>query len=194
MIWKLSNSIACFLVPDCEEEDKEIYSYGVWVLLSTIFTSLEVLLLGLVLHSVVESIIYLLILMILRSYTGGYHATTSAKCNMLSIGCFVGSVVLSKGLVMLDSKVVLGIILLAVEIIIFLKAPVEHENKPLSEKEKVQYRRYSIFLSLGICIAVVLLYDRYVQEVTFTVVMMLLVGFMMVLELVLQRKDERIEL
>lgn len=190
MFWKLSNSIACFMLPDASKDDREIYSYGMWILLTTAFTSMEILLLGVLFQCVVESIIYLLVLMILRSYTGGYHATTSRKCNMLSIGCFVGNIVLSKCLVMVNSKGLLGILLLVVEIIIFCKAPVEHENKPLSEKEKVRYRKYSIFLSLVICVAIVLLYKRHVPEATFTVVTMLMVGVMMVLELVLQRKKQ----
>lgn len=191
MFWKLSNRITSLILPDSEEDDKEIYRYGLWILITTVFHWLEILLLGLLLHCVTESIIYLLILMVLRSYTGGYHATTSSKCNWLGIGCFIVNVVLSKVIVMIDSKLLMVIILLFVEIIIFWKAPIEHENKPLSDTEKVRYRKYSILLSIGICLLSILLYNRYIYEVSFAVVTMSMVGFMMVLELMLQRMRTR---
>lgn len=186
MFWKISKRVAGYLVSGEDENEMEIYTYGVWVLLTTFLSVLEVLFLGFISHCLVESVIYLLILMVLRTYTGGYHASTSGKCNLLVICCFFVNVLLSKMLFYLDNTWITGGILLISMVIILWKAPVEHENKPLSDKEKVRYRRYSIVLSVIICFIVVCLYANCKFQMIYTVASMLMVALMMVVELMLQ--------
>lgn len=191
MFWKLAEKISYNMVPEADEEDREVYAYGVWILLTTACNVLEILLLGLVFGCLTESVIYLLVLMVLRSYTGGYHASTSGKCNLMVIGFYLINIVLGKCLAKADSLLLVGVILLAVEVLIWKKAPVEHENKPLTDTEKVRYRRYSILLSAGVCVAVLCLYNRYRFPMAYMAVTMLMVGGMMLLELGLQKKRKR---
>lgn len=188
MFWELSNKLACLMIPEAEEEDKEVYSYGIWILLTTIFNTLEILFLGVILHRFLESLIYLFVLMVLRTYTGGYHANTSMKCNILVIGFFLLNLLGEQCLVRMDNKGMVYTVLLLSELVIWNKAPIENDNKPLSEKEKVNYRRYSIILSLGVCMTVVFLGDRYERQMVFMALSMGMVALTMLLELILERR------
>lgn len=181
------------MLPEGGKDEREIYTYGVWVLITSLFDVIEVLILGVLFHRLPEAIIYLAILMVLRSYTGGFHASTFGRCNAMVLGCYLMNLVLSWGIVLAGGCWITLILLFVSVGYICYAAPVEHANKALTDAEKIRYRKYSILLSIAILVVVLLLYQQYEQQMSYAAVTMAMVAFMMLLELLLQRKRRRLQ-
>lgn len=121
------------------EEDKEIYSYGLYQGVMLILNVISILVVGVAFGMIAESIIFFTAYFVLRPYAGGYHASTQLRCYLISMLLYV----LSLGFIkLIPSNVIIYIFLWVVtsSIIVYL-APVEHVNKPLDEREQVVYKR-----------------------------------------------------
>ena len=109
-----------------DEEKKEIYIYGIELLVSSLIGA--VLILG------------------ISQYTGGYHADTYVRCN----AAFVLTYLLTVGIWIFcrvhDLKVAVWFILLGAYIIMAVLAPVENKNKPLDDEEVKKYKWKSIVI------------------------------------------------
>jgi len=132
----------------------DIYIYGFELLLSFLFSTTLMVISGFLINKIPETIVFLTVFILLRSFTGGYHADTYAKCSI--------STLLIYGMVMLFSTYVkVGMIfyitlMIVGLIVIYDKAPVENPNKELTDQEKKKHRRtslmlFSFFCLVGIC-------------------------------------------
>ncbi len=147
MITELSKRISHFL---CEkdivkEETVEIYQYGFEIIISTLIGFFITVLIGAVFHMIIASLLYYFVLVVLRQFTGGYHADTYLKCNLI----FAVTTMLIFGMAKIaeNAHYTIGfhILLLFFSIIVIcIKAPVENENKPLSKKEKTRNHKISV--------------------------------------------------
>lgn len=72
------------------EEEAELYDYGLQLLLTAGGTSLGIIVLGLVTQQLPLTILFMLALMGLRHYAGGYHAQTYLHCFLLSCSAYLG--------------------------------------------------------------------------------------------------------
>lgn len=98
----------------------------------------------------IEGVIFWIVLFVQRMYIGGYHAKTQTRCLFIS---WVVTII-SFGIIKTDlSDLVLIYMMVLATIIIWLTAPVEAENKPLSDREKVLYRKIGKWI-MGICFTV----------------------------------------
>ena len=98
----------------------------------------------------IEGVVFWIVLFVQRMYIGGYHAKTQLRC--LFISWIV--TIISFSIIKMDmSDRVLLYMMGVVTIIIWLAAPVEAENKPLSERERVLYRKIGKWM-MGICFMV----------------------------------------
>jgi accessory gene regulator protein AgrB len=83
--------------------------------------------------------------LLLRSFSGGYHAPTAGICFVCSVGLlFLAAMVLPDLKLNTMSHI---LFVLSTGIVLWL-SPVEAINKPLDEKEHCVYRRISILLAL----------------------------------------------
>ena len=89
---------------------------------------------------------FLLVFILVRQYTGGYHADTYVRCN----AAFVLTYLLSVGIWIFcrahDLKVAVWFILLGAYIAMAAIAPVENKNKPLDDEEVKKYKWKSIVI------------------------------------------------
>ena len=123
-------------------EDRDIYKFGLEQFLTTIMQLLMIVLLGILFQAIMEVVILVVAFMWLRSYAGGYHASTGIGCYLLttiSIALGLSVITLSE----IGNKQCLMLLIVAGLIIITL-APVETKNKPLDVIEKSIYRRKAI--------------------------------------------------
>lgn len=67
-----------------EEEYREVYIYGIQVLMLDLLETFIALLLGFVSCRLLEIILFLLMFVPLRQFAGGYHASTSLKCTIFT--------------------------------------------------------------------------------------------------------------
>ena len=162
MLGYLSNHLVDFLLHKgtVREEDRDIYVYGYQIIISSMFGIILVLILGVFLKCLPESLTFLVVFIITRQYCGGYHARTFFKCCVLFIFSYLAILLLTE--LIIDRIVIYQIIclLLIYIITIFKYAPVENENKRLSGKAKASNRKKSIALSLFWSLIAIGLYSR----------------------------------
>ena len=114
------------------------------LLLSFLFSTSLIIFIGLLTDSLLPTIEYLIIFMILRNYTGGYHASTYLRCKIASIFTYTITIFATIH-VPVDMKgyIVLGII---GYLTICRFAPIENPNKPLTFHERKKHKITSLIL------------------------------------------------
>jgi accessory gene regulator B len=130
-------------------QDRDIYVYGMDVLLSTAANTVGILALGFLIGRWAETLLYMAFFTTLRSAAGGYHASTHFRCFLIMLASYSAAMAL---VVLLPSDIsrlaALPITLLAFAIVGML-APVPHSNRPVGARE------YSKFKKLSLAIAIV---------------------------------------
>ena len=114
------------------------------VLIGNIAGMLTVLIVGILISRLVESIIFITIYATLRIYTGGYHARTPLVCNIVFLGTYLVTVMLEA--LKVNNSVVWIMYLLSC-LIILRFSPIENVNKELDDKDKEIYRNKSLIIS-----------------------------------------------
>ena len=121
-----------------EENDREIYSYGLKegiIILQNLIISFG---LGILFNSFVQTLAFLGAYIPLRSFAGGYHAATEKRCFAYSLGLIL-LLELYFTFGMSKSHGYLYPLAIIAIVIIYKCAPLQSENKPLSLKEKHDY-------------------------------------------------------
>ena len=140
-----------------KSEDKELYEYALyslWLLVTPLFLAIII---GLCLGGVKEGIVIVIPFMLLRKFSGGYHAKHLWMC-------LTGSTLLLSLCVWISFYLKYDWKLAGITIIAGIGmgyfSPIDHENKRLNDKEKKLYKRVTIILvgmSLGIALLLQLL-------------------------------------
>lgn len=154
MLHKLAEDISLYLITNkiIDIEERDIYIYGIELLISTLLTSISILILAFFIGELVSAVIFLLIHFLLKSYTGGYHANYYYQCYIYSILNFI-ILIIAKTRILLAYKPVVALALLVISIMIIFKyAPVTNKNNPKTEEEisrnKKVARKRVLLLSL----------------------------------------------
>ena len=109
---------------------------------------LIILCVGRGLHLFIEAILFYLIFVSLRFFCGGYHANSYTRC-FLSLSLTSGlCLIVAKWISKYENTVIILFVIAttALGICIFRLAPVEHENRLLTQEEKKIFRKRSIQL------------------------------------------------
>jgi accessory gene regulator B len=142
---KIVNSAVTRLVElgSVEEENRDIYEYGLQMLLSTAINLAITVALGFVFGVPLETLAMFIPFTVLRSVSGGYHAKSFVGCVVASaIG--IAATITAIKYAPDDAILPASIVLFALAIItIFAFAPAEHPNRPLSESEINRFRKLS---------------------------------------------------
>jgi accessory gene regulator B len=129
------------------DEMFDIYVYGFELVLSFLFGVAVMLFIGIVSDRIFHTLIFLLVFVTLRSFTGGYHANTYGVCFMVTISIFVVTLLLSE-YINISWWYYCFLLLIGVPII-YVVAPIEHPNKPLDMDDKARCKMISIILFLS---------------------------------------------
>lgn len=162
MFTSLAQSIAEFLV-DNEVIDRtklDIYVYGYEVLLSGILGFIIALILGLIFSQLFEAILFLAVFILLRSFTGGYHAATYLKCNIVFAINLAFVMLLSKHITvyLLPYHIIIGIVSF---VIIAAFSPIESKFKPIAKQRKKKHRFLSLLILISLITISSLLYINF---------------------------------
>lgn len=128
-----------------------IYVYGFELILSFLFSVAVMLFVGIVTNRILHTILFLLVFVTLRSFTGGYHANTYGVCFMVTISVFIITLLLAEYINICWWYYLL--LLSAGLPIIYIFAPIEHPNKPLETNDKARCKMISTILFLLFIIA-----------------------------------------
>jgi len=147
--------IAYGIIP---EDDRDVYVYSFEVLFSTLLSFLALAVLAVFTRTVLETAIFLLGFVPLRLIAGGYHAKNHFRC-FLILMCVYCTFLMAIFFLPPSyiEPVILSSVILSV-LLVFLIAPSEDSNKPITGSEKVRFRKasrlavvcYVIVIGLGI--------------------------------------------
>ena len=131
------------------EELKDVYIYGFDLMFSFLISTTIILTIGLLTHQIFPTIFFLLTFILVRRYTGGYHANTYLKCQICTVSFYLITVALSTYLnVPHYSFIILEVIGI---FIVLIFGPIENPHKPLSKKEKKKHKITGLILFSLLC-------------------------------------------
>lgn len=158
MVSELSRKIVDSLVKKeiILPEQQEIYLFGTEQVITTAINFATTIFLGICFGELLHALLFLVAFMILRSYSGGFHASTPLKCYIMSVFSILAALSAIKFLEY-NNLICIGLISFS-GAVIFCLAPVDTENKPLDEIEKIIYRKKALIIwfvqAAAACIAI----------------------------------------
>jgi accessory gene regulator B len=141
-------------------DDREIYIYGFEALLSTVLNAFLVLITGILIGLLKETLIFLMGFALLRVYSGGYHAKTHLGCILTFAGIYGISMAIITFLpeqytfFVSSSAGVLSLLF------ILINAPLEHKNRPFVDNEykTFKFMARTVVVLEGFIIALILIF------------------------------------
>lgn len=128
-----------------DTEEIEFYRYGIEITLSSLINIALISIIGIVTNYTFESTMFLAVFIIMRSFTGEYHANTYIKCNLVISISFVILLLIFKIIRHISLKSIILIAIFQVVTIVLL-APIENKNKPI--ENRTVYKIISTVLSV----------------------------------------------
>lgn len=169
----LSKKISAIVCADCNDEDEQsVIEFGIGILFSKFLNLVTEIIIGCLFSMLTETIIFLIAFTFLRSYAGGFHASSSGKCYVFSSITMTVALLIIK---YVDSVAINCIFILLGLILCLIFAPVESENKPLDIIEKNVYRKRTILFLALILITLVIAFFLHIDMLFTTLSVVLLV-------------------
>lgn len=110
--------------------------YGIEITLSSLLNLFWVLLISIVFKCFLEGIVFLVVFVTVRQFTGGFHANSYFKCNLTLVICYL-LILVSYFLFQNRITVVLEAGLVALFIIAsIIICPISNPNKPIESKKQ----------------------------------------------------------
>lgn len=170
MYTKLASIFAQKLIQagSVKEEQRDIYEYGLEILLADIGYLIIFLLFAAVTGTMLQSLFFLAGFILLRRFAGGYHADTYTKCHVMFL---INQVIFTVIIKLVPEYLYFALIVSLVSIslvIIWLLAPVDNNARRFIKNEYNKFRRKSRIYSVVILIMTVAVlffpqfYDLYI--------------------------------
>jgi len=159
MIARLSGKIASYFVFHgiIDKDDEEVYEYSLEVLISTVLSLIVLLVLALATGTFFYTTLFLLGFIPLRLNAGGYHAKDHLRCFIVLMFTYTAFLLLMHMLPYVYMTTVAASSAMLSVIAVFLLAPSEDSNKPLSADEMIPLKKRSRIVIVGYAVVVCLL-------------------------------------
>lgn len=137
---KLAKWICCRLRAKqvIDEEYEEVYVYGLELILSFLISTSIVLVIGFLFGQIISTLTFLITFILIRQYTGGYHANSYIMCKFCTVLSYVVSVLLAN--VCPVSRLLFLALITIGCLLIWLFGPIENKHKPLTDQEKRKHK------------------------------------------------------
>lgn len=123
-----------------KEEDRELYEYGYLIMCEWGFNIVIAALVALITGAVQTTVIFLLSIIPLRSFAGGYHASTPGRCAVISNGVLLAVILFSEILFRYNLPVwSLFLCECLLTVWFFCRGIADTPTKPLNDREKKVY-------------------------------------------------------
>ena len=141
MIHKISKFIVDYLKEKKVIDNCAVYQYGCELLVSTILGFTIVIAISLIANKIIVGMIFLVMFVNLRSYTGGYHANSYMKCNLTLTSIYI---ILMLIVLYLNLYLVLAILCLLTPlsiIVIFQYSPISNGKKIIEPSARIGHNK-----------------------------------------------------
>lgn len=123
-----------------EEGKFDVYAYSFEVLISYSVYFLSFLIISILTNTFLESLCFIIGFCALRHFTGGFHTSSYLRCNLLSTLTHLAFIFLCKVIPSTWYIFFIGVLIIYILLSVFIFAPIDHENKPFSEREFARFR------------------------------------------------------
>lgn len=195
MISRISQKIAYKLYDAAviENTDIELYSYGLFILISYWLFFIISISCGVVLKTLVESIVFYVLFSLLRVYSGGVHASREWICTLCTSVSILVCNLLIKLFMLFNMRILPFLICFGAVVSIFILCPLESQNKPLSKREKLHFRRVSIgILLFALCLVPVLLIFKKYSLIYAVILSMVLEGALLIIGMIQNKVQTKV--
>lgn len=121
-------------------EEMEAYTYGLELLIPKVILYAVILVVSLITDTFLMSVAFVILLMSLRRYSGGFHCKTAEICLLVSFLMYLLAI-FGYEFVSFIPNMVYGVSTVLSSVIVLFFSPVEDKNRPLDETEKILYRQ-----------------------------------------------------
>ncbi len=139
-------------------EKFDIYVYGFELMIAYFFYFLSLILVAIITNTIIESLVFCFGFMLVRKCAGGYHTSSYLKCQIL----FILNQLIFVGCVKIFSENILiyflPIVLLTMLVVMWLIAPIDNENKKLTDGEYNHFKKLSRVCSVIITLIIVVMF------------------------------------
>lgn len=194
MVKKVAEKIVRFICKgsDISADMQEVYQYGIELTLSTILNILWIVLASVVLSDIFSGLIFLAVFILIRPFTGGYHAKTYFRCNVVFIFTFLLVWCARQGIAAIpDAELtyrLLEAIMLLSLIPVIAYAPIENENKKLDNDERGRCRIIGIALYISACLSALIIQFVSIKYGAMITLALSAVSIMMIIEALKRRR------
>ncbi len=187
MITSISKHIAQFFLKKeiIDIERLPVYQYGFEMMVSLIVGFASVILSGIILGEFLGSLLFYILFIGVRLFTGGFHADSYFKCKVTLVICCTSVLIAYKYINF--SLFIIFILSLIFLITVILLSPVEHPNAPLSESDKKRNRIISIVIAITLTIINVLGYNIFPKFVTLSVLTLFVIALLIIIPKIQRR-------
>lgn len=193
MINKISTQILKFVSRHIEisSEMTDIYRYGIEITISSILNTLLILVCSLIAKNILAGIVYLFVFIFLRTFSGGYHATTYFRCSITFVITFVVTYFFFRILVYYNSPIPICEAISLLHLIpITLFSPVPNKHKPLLDKQKKISHRLSILIASVLSLfGIILLLLLKIEIGAMIILTVTAVSVLIIIETIMQRGE-----
>lgn len=165
-----------------DEDKKEIYQYGYEVLISGLTGFAIVMILGAIMKCFMESILFLAVFVPIRQLTGGYHADSYLKCNIVFTVLFLIVILATEAMLTTILFVYIFILVGVFVLAVYEFAPMENPNKPLDEGQKLLNRKIALAVSAIISVTSIIVYFMNKRVAILIAMTLFGIAFLMFLE------------
>lgn len=124
-----------------EESEKEVYLYGYQMLIEFCINIFVSVLIAFTFRAFVEVIIFTITFLLIRGYVGGYHAKTSLGCFCWSACILIVSVTMVKFVGVQEIWQWFFLLEVIAMPCIFKGSPIPTENKPITDNERIHFKK-----------------------------------------------------
>ncbi len=174
-----------------DDDVQNFYRYGIEISISSLLNIILILIIGIIIHHVIDSVIFLSLFILIRSFTGGYHADTYFRCNMLM--CITFTLVTFFNTIFSQSiSLPIAIFLVCIiEAIILVFGPIENKNKPIDESKQKKLKITGFIVTIIInCIGIFFI-ESYVG--TMIILTVFLIAVLMVAGIIKEKRGDLCE-
>lgn len=192
MIVRLSQVILNFIYKHSELpcEMNDIYQYGIEITLSSALNIMLVIGCSVLIRDVPTGVIFLLLFVSMRSFTGGYHASTYFRCNSIMLLTFLTVYLLYRNLCQLNIDIHIYEALLLLNLIpILLFAPVPNKHKKISQSQKRFNHIVSVIMGILLSLTAFILILFKIRYGVLIVMTISSISVMIIIESLLQRRE-----
>lgn len=189
---RISQSIVNFISQNMTVEDDEmldVYKYGIEITLSSLINLVIIIICSLLLGDLAAGLTFMACFALLRSYTGGYHAETYWRCNVVFVCTFILTYFAARLLSSINQNVYTAMGFMLFGILPIIKyAPVRNRHKILSESKRKKSKvialiLFTLFLISSLLMIVFDIWYGYLIAAT-----VLAVSVMIIIEIFMQSK------